>query len=106
MHRDAGEAGRQFAGFYAELGRLAGNAYLSRVLTAIESDDGLVSDSSRVPQQHAVEAFFTQHVDVLQALRRGDSRRVVRLAQRCIRSFGHLVHATPSVVGPTPGAGP
>ncbi|WP_296526273.1 FadR/GntR family transcriptional regulator [Rhodoplanes sp.] len=106
LHRDAGEAGRQFTGFYAELGRLAGNPYLHRVLTAIEADEGLVTNSSRVPQQRAVEAFFTQHVDVLQALRRGDSRRVGKLAQRCIRAFANLVHVTPTSVGPASGAGP
>lgn len=105
LHRDAGEAGRQFTGFYAELGRLAGNPYLLHLLTTIESDEGLVADSSRVPQQRAVEAFFTQHVDVLQALRRGDSRRVGKLAQRCIRAFANLVHVTPGASASASGAG-
>lgn len=106
LHRDAIEATRRFAGFYVELARLADNSYLHRLLLAVEADAGLIPDPGRIPQQRAVEAFFTRHVDVLQALRRGDAARVGKLAQRCIRAFACLVHIAPGAEEAPHGAGP
>jgi GntR family transcriptional regulator, transcriptional repressor for pyruvate dehydrogenase complex len=92
LMRDATGASRSFVGFYVELGRMAGNAYLQHTLHRMELDGVLTPSSSLVPQQRTLEAFFTQHVDVLQALRRGDGRRAEKLAQRCIRAFAHFMH--------------
>ncbi|MBI5113268.1 MAG: FadR family transcriptional regulator [Rhodovulum sp.] len=96
LDRDAGAAGRRLVEFYVELARLAGNSYLHQVLVAVATDEALVLSPEPAPEQRAVEAFFTQHVDVLQALRRGDRRRVGRLVERCIHAWASLVHLTPS----------
>jgi GntR family transcriptional regulator, transcriptional repressor for pyruvate dehydrogenase complex len=92
LKRDSADASRCFVGFYVELGRLAANSYLQHTLAKIEADGSLTPASSAVPQQRTLEAFFTQHVDVLQALRRGESRRAEKLAQRCIRAFANFMH--------------
>lgn len=99
LDRDGASASRWFVSFYVELGRMAGNPYLQHTLLKIEADGSLAPASSNAPQQRALEAFFTQHVDVLQALRRGDGRRVEKLAQRCIRAFAHLMHLKGGAVG-------
>ena len=92
LNRDGPSASRWFISFYVELGRMAGNSYLQHALLKIEADGSLATASSNAPQQRMLEAFFTQHVDVLQALRRGDGRRAEKLAQRCIRAFANLMH--------------
>jgi DNA-binding FadR family transcriptional regulator len=92
LDRDAPGASRRFIAFYVELGRMAGNEYLQQTLQKIETDASLIPPASNVPQQRTLEAFFTQHVDVLQALRRGEARRAEKLAQRCIRAFAHFTH--------------
>jgi GntR family transcriptional regulator, transcriptional repressor for pyruvate dehydrogenase complex len=98
LKRDSADASRCFVRFYVELGRMAGNTYLQHTLLKIEADGSLTPASAGVPQQRTLEAFFTQHVDVLQALRRGDARRVEKLAQRCIRAFANFMHLKAATV--------
>ena len=98
LKRDSANASRCFVGFYVELGRMAGNTYLQHTLLEIEADGSLTPASSGVSQQRTLEAFFTQHVDVLQALRRGDARRAEKLAQRCIRAFANFMHLKAATV--------
>jgi DNA-binding FadR family transcriptional regulator len=92
LDRNSTAASRAFLGFYRQLANLAGNAYFHDLLGRIEADGALSPESGTAPQQRLLEAFFTQHVDVLSALRRGDAQRSEKLSQRCIRAFANLMH--------------
>jgi GntR family transcriptional repressor for pyruvate dehydrogenase complex len=92
LDRNSAAASRAFLGFYRQLANLAGNAYFHDLLGRIEADGALSPESDAVPQQRLLEAFFTQHVDVLSALRHGDAQRSEKLSQRCIRAFANLMH--------------
>jgi GntR family transcriptional regulator, transcriptional repressor for pyruvate dehydrogenase complex len=92
LDRNSGAAGRAFVDFYRELAGLVDNAYFHELLARVEADGALTPEPGTIPQQRLLEAFFTQHVDVLSSLRRGEVQRSEKLSQRCIRAFAHLMH--------------
>jgi DNA-binding FadR family transcriptional regulator len=92
LDRNSAAASRAFVGFYRQLASFAGNGYFHDLLERIEADGALSPEAGLVPQQRLLEAFFTQHVDVLSALRRGEAQRSEKLSQRCIRAFANLMH--------------
>jgi len=92
LNRDAAAAYRCYVTFFVELAELAGNAYLARMLREIR-DAARLLPAGRLSRREEMEAFFSDLVALLQALRRGDGQEAAPIATRCVEGFAASMRA-------------
>jgi len=92
LNRDTVAVYRWYVTFFVELAGIAGNVYLTGMLTQI-MEASCQLPAGRLTRREQSETFFSGVVELLQALRRGDGRDAAAIAARGLKAFAIIMRA-------------